>query len=311
MCRRCGLFYADPLPHDVVEYYAKEYRLNYKSVYTPKPKHVLRAGLIALDRLKNLGSEHFPHAGSLLDIGAGGGEFIYLCQSLGLEVTGVEPNEGYAEYARKELDLSVVAGRHDADIPASSMDVVTMWHVLEHIDEPTTALLSAKRALKPNGTLVVEVPNVEDESQSPKSAFHPAHIFTFSPKTLTALVNMAGFEKVSLSLSPDKGNILLISRLTDNPQPAPDWEELGENGRKIAQRIRSRSSLGHFVAGPWFRRFAARQLRALKERSYLAFNGKARAGVSLRRSILDNLYRPAVEERRTAPIRRPVASEIA
>jgi 2-polyprenyl-3-methyl-5-hydroxy-6-metoxy-1,4-benzoquinol methylase len=313
MCERCGLIYADPLPFDVKEYYSEDYRLDYKGAYIPKPKHVLRAGLVALDRLGRLGHGVLPQSGSLLDVGSGGGEFVYLCRSLGLAARGIEPNRGYATYSMRELGLEVELARSDAELPAGTMDVVTMWHVLEHIDDPSSALANMGRTLKRGGLLVVEVPNIRAVCQAPGSTFHAAHIFSFSPRTLEALAIGAGLEKVSLALSPDGGNVMLVCRPAagvDVGPAEPDWAALAADGREIAAMIRNRSFLGYLARGPWLRRAAARQLKAIREMAWLALRGRqGQRGGSLRKGILDTLY--ASEAKKSRLVVRPIGQPAA
>lgn len=79
-------------------YYSTEYRQDYKNTYTPKPKHVFRAGNLALKRIKFLQNSGVSK-GRLLDLGAGGGEFTYLSGQMGFESEGMEPNIGYSTYA--------------------------------------------------------------------------------------------------------------------------------------------------------------------------------------------------------------------
>ena len=64
-----------------------------------------------------------------------------------------------------------------------SFDVITIWHVLEHTEDPCFVLGKLRSLLKPQGVLVVEVPNIEAICQSPKSTFHEAHLFNFNLDT--------------------------------------------------------------------------------------------------------------------------------
>ncbi|MDR1296373.1 MAG: class I SAM-dependent methyltransferase [Deltaproteobacteria bacterium] len=310
ICSKCGLVYTDPLPFDVMQYYSAEYRLDYKGAYIPKPKHVYRAGMTALDRFRKLGQGFLTSGASLLDIGSGGGEFVYLCRSLGLKAAGVEPNQGYAEYSKKELNLDIIIGRADQDLPQENLDAVTIWHVLEHIDDPLAVLAKLKKIIKPKGHLVIEVPNIEAVCQAPGSTFHAAHIFSFSPKTLEALAFKAGYEKVSLSVSSDGGNILLVCRPREDGGNIlePDWADLAVCGFRTAERIRQRTRFSYLVTGPWLRRMAARQMRALSEWFWLTFRAKTNKNC-LRKSILDALYEPTLARERLIVAKRLQAAD--
>jgi hypothetical protein len=93
ICPSCGLVFSDPFPHDVRDYYERLYRLDYKGVTIPKLKHVLRSGLVALDRY-NRYPQFFPVKSTLIDIGGGGGEFFYRMESRARGAQGGEPNIG-------------------------------------------------------------------------------------------------------------------------------------------------------------------------------------------------------------------------
>ncbi|WP_211826756.1 hypothetical protein [Kistimonas asteriae] len=84
LCEQCGLVQQTPLPtaEALTAYYAHHYRVDYKQAYTPKPRHVYRAGKTALQRVEFLMAAGCA-GGELLDIGAGGGEFVYLSSRAG------------------------------------------------------------------------------------------------------------------------------------------------------------------------------------------------------------------------------------
>ena len=101
ICSKCGLVWSDPLPHNPRHFYEDDYRVSYKGAYSPKPKHIFRAGNVALSRYRKIESL-LSRSLEILDVGSGGGEFSYLLQTLGNDVTGIEPNKGYAEYSIRE-----------------------------------------------------------------------------------------------------------------------------------------------------------------------------------------------------------------
>ena len=93
MCCHCGLIQQTPTPStdELKVYYSYNYRKDYKKSYIPKPKHVFRAGNTALQRIQFLKSSNIT-TGTLLDVEAGGGEFVYLAEKLGFNSSGIEPN---------------------------------------------------------------------------------------------------------------------------------------------------------------------------------------------------------------------------
>lgn len=94
--------------------------------------------------------------GTLLDIGAGTGEFLLICKKNGWQVTGIEPSDKAKAIAQKKgIHIETALG----GLPDHSFDVITMWHVLEHVPDLNHQLDELKRLLKPNGTIIIAVPN--------------------------------------------------------------------------------------------------------------------------------------------------------
>lgn len=190
-CPVCGFVQQRTLPTDeeLSIYYSHNYRLDYKSTYVPQLKHVDRAGRAALKRLSWLHQFAAPQASmKLIDVGAGGGEFVYLASRLGFDAYGVEPNRGYSEFAKREYGIEVRTEMVD-DLPRDSANVVTLFHVLEHIANPSSLFEKLWYVLQPNGCLLVEVPNILQVDASPANIFFKAHLHYFSRSTLTAFAS--------------------------------------------------------------------------------------------------------------------------
>jgi SAM-dependent methyltransferase len=219
LCRTCGLARTDPMPseQELAAYYRDEYRSDYKGVTIPRTKHVLRAARLACHRLALL-SPLLPPGASVLDLGAGGGEFVYLAGKAGFRARGVEPNAGYANYASQTLGLDIVPGTwqsHHTD--AGSLGAVTMFHVLEHLPAPLACLRRLHLWLQPDGVLIVEVPHLLPGAGNPRNRFHRAHLLHFTPETLTLAFHLAGFDVLFAKTSSDDGNILVAGRKVADP----------------------------------------------------------------------------------------------
>lgn len=214
MCQSCGLVWVDPrpTPEEEREFYRLNYRRDYKHVERPKIKHVYRSGRAALDRWQRL-RPWVREGGELLDIGAGGGEFLYVARAAGMKVRGIEPNEGYAAHAREQLDLPVQTGFYqDANVEPRNLDVVTAFHVVEHLEDPFGMMRRCLEWLRADGVLLIEVPNVEARCQHPNRQFHRGHLYHFNRQNLTAMMRRAGFEIVDTFVSADGGNIAATGR---------------------------------------------------------------------------------------------------
>ena len=165
----------------------------YESSPRPRLSGLARPVLARFDRarLELLG----PPRGTLLDIGAGRGRFVAAARAAGWSAEGVEPSGRGVEAAREvhgvELErasLADVSGTYDA---------VSLWHVLEHLDDPDAAIAHAASLLAPGGVLVVGVPNLASVQARIGGArwFHldlPRHRTHFTPAGLRALLERHG-----------------------------------------------------------------------------------------------------------------------
>ena len=290
ICRACGLVWSDPRPHDARQFYEEQYRLAYKNTYSPKPKHVLRAGKVALSRCMKI-EQLLSGRKTVLDVGTGGGEFAYLLQSLGHEVNGIEPNRGYADHSIQQYGLTVQVGFvQDVTFAPGSFDVVTIWHVLEHTEDPGFILARLRSWLKPDGVLVVEVPNVEATCQAPRSTFHEAHLYNFNVVSLRRLAKKQGLYESSHLISQDGGNITMFFTRTEPPIDDHFSAVIPGNYEWISRIVCQHSVLRHHLSPAPYVRAWQRLRRSLKEQheTVTLDSGKA---------ILDALYAPHVKSR--------------
>ena len=195
LCTGCGLVSHAEIPAEaeVSDFYATRYRLEYKGGFAPKRKHALRALRGAMARARRLAPLLPAHA-HVLDIGASSGEFTFVMGEAGFSASGLEPNWGYAEFARREYAVDIRQGGWDsADFPREALHLVTMNHVMEHLTDPWAAMRRIHAALAPDGLLFIEVPNLAGIRKQLANTFHAAHIWNFTPETLIAAAWQAGF----------------------------------------------------------------------------------------------------------------------
>lgn len=286
LCKSCGHVFTNPAPSigDLAAYYADKYRAEYKGVTTPKRKHVLRAGLRALERLERLRAFQEPPA-TVLDVGAGGGEFAYLLSQRGYAASGIEPNTGYATYARQIYGLNIQgATLEQANISPRSFDVVTLHHVLEHVAEPRTGLETLRGWLKDDGLLIVEVPGVMSWFHSPRRRFHAAHLHVFNQKGLEDLLTAAGFKIEDAAIAPNTEHVNIVARKIPAPMSASPRNAAPE----VRANLRRHTALAHFVSGMALKRFWSNLKRPWREARQLRALGEPEG-----RAILDRLYQEA------------------
>lgn len=153
---------------------------------------------------------------SLLDIGANIGFFVKEAVKRGYDAVGVEPSKNMATYA-KSLGIPIIETTIDKFNPQKSFDIITIFHVLEHLDNPTEVLNKLKSIHSENGFLVLEVPNIEsyiakkDELSWRFIALE--HIFYFSPKTISAILQKLGYKIVRIKKRNNELGIMSIRKL--------------------------------------------------------------------------------------------------
>jgi 2-polyprenyl-3-methyl-5-hydroxy-6-metoxy-1,4-benzoquinol methylase len=254
-CKGCGLTYVDPIPTqpELAQFYAERYRLEYKQASQPRLKHIYRAGRVALDRLRIAALLAAPPA-RVLDCGAGGGEFSYLMTSRGYRLTGIEPNDGYREFARREYGVDLRPGTlDDVSFDAGEFDLVTIFHVLEHVRDPGQALTRLAGWLKPGGHLYIEVPNALTEVSSPSNLYHRAHLYYFAPQPLVALAQRAGLRAVLADGAPSRANLTAVFRKELNatagtrPASAHDAVVAANRQRTLGRYLTASATLGNVL----------------------------------------------------------------
>jgi 2-polyprenyl-3-methyl-5-hydroxy-6-metoxy-1,4-benzoquinol methylase len=142
--------------------------------------------------------ERYVLPGRVLDVGCHIGLFLEVAQSSGWDAWGVEPSRWAADRAHAS-GLHVIHGAlTEADLPCESFDAVTMWDVIEHLNDPLGALRHCRELLKPGG--IVAVCTMDVEALFPRLAgrrwpwYMQMHLIYFSRRTLAAMLDAAGYE---------------------------------------------------------------------------------------------------------------------
>jgi SAM-dependent methyltransferase len=200
--------------------------------YAPGPPRGARAAaplLRAFDAQRlRFARELAPPPARLLDVGAGRGRFVAHARARGYDADGIEPSARGVTGARDSYGVALTrAGIDDAQIGPGSVDVVTLWHVLEHLDDPGGALARIHGWLRPGGGLVVGVPNLGSLQARVGGArwFHldlPRHRTHFTVAGLRAALAGAGFEVVAVHHALAEHNAFglwqsAVSRATARP----------------------------------------------------------------------------------------------
>ncbi|MEM7298226.1 MAG: class I SAM-dependent methyltransferase, partial [Bacteroidota bacterium] len=162
-CLNCGLRFTNPrpTPENIGKYYDSEDYASHKE----KGKGLLDfvynlARNFALKKKRSLIKRLHGAEGKLLDVGAGTGDFLKTMERGGWKVNGVELNDGAREITTGKISGSVFQSI-DELTPKKEYDVITLWHVLEHMHDLRGTLKSLRKLLKKNGCVIVAVPNCD------------------------------------------------------------------------------------------------------------------------------------------------------
>lgn len=196
-CRRCGLLYLNPRPDvdEIARYYPREYEPFTREQQRTSWYEKLRYR-VAMARMCHIAAGG-RNGGRLLDVGCGEGEFMAGMADRGWQVQGLDTSPVAVELALAR-GLDVFHGQLTALDPGHALfDLITMWDVLEHLHDPGSYLAQVGRLLKPDGRLVVTLPNpdgIDLRLFGPvwTGLDVPRHLYAFPGRVLTAMLERAG-----------------------------------------------------------------------------------------------------------------------
>lgn len=201
-CGQCGLRFTQDVPDQegIAPYYQAESYIShtdtrkglvntlyhYVRSYTLKQKRRLLAGLLK------------GRKGKVLDIGAGTGAFLAEMSAAGWIVTGLEPDQGARRVAAEKYGLQFGDPDTLFSLAAASFDVITLWHVLEHVHQLHEYISQFHQLLRPGGYLILALPNYTSRDAAYYGASWaaydvPRHLYHFSPESVKQLLAGHGF----------------------------------------------------------------------------------------------------------------------
>lgn len=200
-CGQCDVAYVTPPPpvSELQEHYDEGYYAEWITSQARARRRLWRQRLAMVWAQRT--------GGDLLDVGCGDGSFLQMAQLAGFRCAGTELSAYAARRVRQHYGVPVTAGPlRSGNRPDGSFDVITMWHVLEHLIDPRGDLDEARRLLRPGGVLFVAVPNRSSRLfnlvyRVMKGAEPPLytpqdkelHLFHFTSKSLRRLLESCGF----------------------------------------------------------------------------------------------------------------------
>ncbi len=201
-CESCGFKFTNPRPeeNELGKYYKSADYVSHSNTkkgfinatYQSVRKYTLLKKLQLISK--------FYKTGKILDIGCGTGEFLNTCKNAKWQTFGIEPDSDARKMAIKNYALDV---REEAELNKfedESFDIISMWHVLEHVPKLNERVEELKRLIKPNGVIIIAVPNcnsLDAKIYANNWAAYdvPRHLYHFTPKDIETL-----FKKVDLKV---------------------------------------------------------------------------------------------------------------
>lgn len=205
-CDTCSFKFTSPRPdlNEIGRYYESENYISHSN--SRKGLFNMAYQIVRSRALKNklkLINSFTTNKKNLLDIGCGTGEFLLTAKNAGWNTLGLEPSENARKYATDINKLNVLDIVRLSEIESQSYDVITMWHVLEHIPNLREFTPQLKRILKDNGTLLIAVPNsnsFESKIYGASWAAYdvPRHLNHFTKETMFKILTISelGLKKV-------------------------------------------------------------------------------------------------------------------
>lgn len=146
--------------------------------------------------------------GNLMDLGCGLGYFLDgVVKDNSFNALGVDVSDEAIEYVKNKFGYDVKNENQLDSLPEHSFDVITQWHVLEHVHTLNERMQQLKRLLKPNGTMFIAVPNSDSWDAKHYKQFWdgydvPRHLYHFNQKSFNTLMQKHGFKVVETKSMP-------------------------------------------------------------------------------------------------------------
>lgn len=202
-CNQCGFRLTNPRPdaQSISSYYKSEQYVSHNdqsiglvnTAYRLVRNHTLKAKIKLINRLAG-------KQGHILDVGSGTGAFLESCQQGGWTVMGMEPDPDARAVAEKKLNVAIESNLES--LPSNNQfDIITLWHVLEHVPDLNEVIPKLRELLASEGTLLIAVPNSDSYDARHFGEYWaaydvPRHLHHFTPATIEPLLRKHKFELV-------------------------------------------------------------------------------------------------------------------
>ena len=201
-CPVCHLKQTSPQPAqgEIGRYYASEDYVSHSDTRSGVINKLYHAARVLMLKKKHqwVLKASGQQTGYLLDVGAGTGHFPYYMKLSGWHAEGLEPDETARKVAAEKLNMPLDPIEKLDTLPENQYDVITLWHVLEHVHNPGSYFDRFRKILKPGGVLIIAVPNHTSRDakryKADWAAYDvPRHLWHFSPESMQKIMEKHGF----------------------------------------------------------------------------------------------------------------------
>lgn len=201
-CKICGLGFLDSnaTENPSENIYSEIYWQEDHAVKDPKnviPQYIPKVNFI----------KKFKRQGKLLDIGCGLGYFLATAKNEGFSVLGIESSPWALDYIKKQFDIQIYPGPvENVEIDNNSIDICTMWQVIEHLKDPMQTLGKIRTLLKNEGVLILETRNYKGfDARVLKEKWNgwslPYHLWHFDPHSFSRMIEKSGYKIIKIKLN--------------------------------------------------------------------------------------------------------------
>jgi 2-polyprenyl-3-methyl-5-hydroxy-6-metoxy-1,4-benzoquinol methylase len=193
-CKNCTMAYMNPRfeTEKIKEFYDKEY-------FAFQDIKNVRQIIYAQEAVNDI--KRFKNKGNLLDIGSAKGLFLMVAKNQGFNVQGLEISEYATNFTKNVFGIEIMKGTAEEEsFPEKQFDIITLFDVIEHFREPKRTLIKIKAALKDDGLLVIDTPNIESIYSKFRGknwgGYGKFHLYYFSKTTLVKLLRDVGLKPI-------------------------------------------------------------------------------------------------------------------